>query len=158
MIPTDRGTPPETVHKTPVPTHVMHSNTFRRLTPGLSLLSLMFLLRIDLGLTQPRLRAGRSLGGHRRLAVYRNHTDLASNEPDRPPNLTDGRCVLPPSGIRSLRWALGRSPFPPSLDGTRPRGVHPPWDPWCLESRLLGSPVAAHAPRAATPPPHRRGA
>src|SRR5262249_41902535 len=98
MIPTDRGTPPETVHKTPVPAHIMHSNTFRRLTPGLSLLWLMFLLRIDLGLTQPRLRAGRSLGGHRRLAVCRNHTDLASNEPDRPPILTDGRCVLPPSG------------------------------------------------------------
>src|ERR1700740_142865 len=31
MIPSERGTPPEIVHSTPVPAQVMHSSTFRRL-------------------------------------------------------------------------------------------------------------------------------
>src|SRR3974390_3950240 len=57
MIPSERGTPPETVHKTPVPAHVMHSNTLRRLT-SVSLISLMILLRMDFGLHRRRLRAG----------------------------------------------------------------------------------------------------
>src|SRR6266487_33476 len=35
MMPSDRGTPPEIVHSTPVPAHVIHSNTFRRCMPGL---------------------------------------------------------------------------------------------------------------------------
>ena len=34
MIPSESGTPPEIVHSTPVPAQVMHSNTFRRLTPA----------------------------------------------------------------------------------------------------------------------------
>ena len=34
MRPAERGTPPEMVHSTPVPTHVMHSRTLRRLTPS----------------------------------------------------------------------------------------------------------------------------
>src|SRR5258707_1036911 len=33
MIPSERGTPPEIVHSTPVPAQVMHSSTFRRLRP-----------------------------------------------------------------------------------------------------------------------------
>src|SRR5262249_27378427 len=33
MMPTERGTPPAMVHSTPVPAHVMHSSTRRRLTP-----------------------------------------------------------------------------------------------------------------------------
>src|SRR5207248_2704927 len=37
MIPSERGTPPATVHSTPVPAQVMHSSTLRRLTPGCSL-------------------------------------------------------------------------------------------------------------------------
>src|SRR5262249_3874892 len=48
MIPSESGTPPEIVHSTPVPAQVMHSNTFRRLTPAFPLLfveSLMFVLR-----------------------------------------------------------------------------------------------------------------
>src|SRR5579863_528339 len=34
MRPSERGTPPEIDHSTPVPTHVMHSRTFRRFTPS----------------------------------------------------------------------------------------------------------------------------
>src|SRR5581483_7667703 len=34
MMPSECGTPPDTVHKTPVPTQVMHSSTLRRLTPS----------------------------------------------------------------------------------------------------------------------------
>src|SRR6185437_16981171 len=34
MRPAARGTPPEMVHSTPVPTHVMHSRTLRRMTPS----------------------------------------------------------------------------------------------------------------------------
>ena len=34
MIPSEWGTPPATVHSTPVPTQVMHSSTLRRLTPS----------------------------------------------------------------------------------------------------------------------------
>ncbi len=34
MRPSECGTPPETVHSTPVPTQVMHSSTLRRLTPS----------------------------------------------------------------------------------------------------------------------------
>src|SRR5262249_51884098 len=48
MIPSESGTPPEIVHSTPVPAQVMHSNTFRRLTPAFPLLfveSLMVVLR-----------------------------------------------------------------------------------------------------------------
>src|SRR5262245_1587418 len=48
MIPSESGTPPEIVHSTPVPAQVMHSNTFRRLTPALRSLfaeSLMVVLR-----------------------------------------------------------------------------------------------------------------
>src|SRR6516165_11932812 len=48
MIPSESGTPPEIVHSTPVPAQVMHSNTFRRLTPAfLSLFveALMVVLR-----------------------------------------------------------------------------------------------------------------
>src|SRR6516164_6143953 len=51
MIPSESGTPPEIVHSTPDPAQVMHSNTFRRLTPALRSLfveSLMVVL-------QPRL-------------------------------------------------------------------------------------------------------
>src|SRR6516164_1759869 len=33
MIPSERGTPPEIDHSTPVPAQVMHSSTFLRLTP-----------------------------------------------------------------------------------------------------------------------------
>src|SRR6266550_1967126 len=33
MIPSERGTPPEIVHSTPVPAQVMHSSAFRRLRP-----------------------------------------------------------------------------------------------------------------------------
>src|SRR6266498_4229696 len=33
MMPSERGTPPEIVHNTPVPAQVMHSNTLRRFTP-----------------------------------------------------------------------------------------------------------------------------
>src|SRR5262249_9597364 len=36
MMPSECGTPPEIVHRTPVPHHVMHSSTLRRLTPFLS--------------------------------------------------------------------------------------------------------------------------
>src|SRR5215467_11999641 len=48
MIPSESGTPPEIVHSTPVPAQVMHSNTFRRLTPAFRSLfveSLMVVLR-----------------------------------------------------------------------------------------------------------------
>src|SRR6516164_8977210 len=48
MIPSESGTPPEIVHSTPVPAQVMHSNTFRRLTPAfrsLFVASLMIVLR-----------------------------------------------------------------------------------------------------------------
>src|SRR5215471_18117471 len=48
MIPSESGTPPEIVHSTPVPAQVMHSNTFRRLTPAFRLLfvkSLIVVLR-----------------------------------------------------------------------------------------------------------------
>src|SRR5580693_7983268 len=34
MMPSEWGTPPETVHNTPVPIQVMHSSTLRRLTPS----------------------------------------------------------------------------------------------------------------------------
>ena len=34
MMPTERGTPPATVHSTPVPAQVMHSRILRRLTPS----------------------------------------------------------------------------------------------------------------------------
>ena len=34
MMPSEWGTPPDTVHNTPVPTQVMHSSTLRRLTPS----------------------------------------------------------------------------------------------------------------------------
>src|SRR5215471_12174651 len=34
MMPSEVGTPPATVHRTPVPAQVMHSNTLRRLTPS----------------------------------------------------------------------------------------------------------------------------
>src|SRR5229473_56478 len=44
MIPSDRGTPPATVHSIPVPAQVMHSNTFRRLTPALPSLLLKWLM------------------------------------------------------------------------------------------------------------------
>ena len=40
-LPKSRGTPPDTVHNTPVPTQVMHSSTLRRLTPSLRLDSLI---------------------------------------------------------------------------------------------------------------------
>src|SRR5260370_27306847 len=36
MMPSERGTPPDIVHSTPVPAQVMHSNTLRRLTPRAS--------------------------------------------------------------------------------------------------------------------------
>src|SRR5215470_1679485 len=48
MIPSESGTPPEIVHSTPVPAQVIHSNTFRRLTPAFRSLfveSLMIVLR-----------------------------------------------------------------------------------------------------------------
>src|ERR1700686_2228408 len=32
--PSERGTPPATVHRTPVPAQVMHSSTLRRLKPS----------------------------------------------------------------------------------------------------------------------------
>src|SRR5262249_841451 len=80
MIPTALGTPPETGHKTPVPAHVMHSNTFRRLTPGWSLLSLMILLRIDFGLTQPRLSEGSLFPDHGTLK--RRAITLSNEQPD----------------------------------------------------------------------------
>src|SRR6516162_2471115 len=51
MIPSESGTPPEIVHSTPVPAQVMHSNTFRRLTPAFRSLfveSLMVVLRDSL--------------------------------------------------------------------------------------------------------------
>src|SRR5216684_2811762 len=44
MIPSERGTPPAIVHSTPVPAQVMHSNTFRRLTPALPSLLLKWLM------------------------------------------------------------------------------------------------------------------
>lgn len=34
MMPSERGTPPVMVQSTPVPAHVMHSSTLRRLTPS----------------------------------------------------------------------------------------------------------------------------
>src|SRR5271154_5875598 len=34
MMPSECGTPPDTVHSTPVPTQVIHSRTLRRLTPS----------------------------------------------------------------------------------------------------------------------------
>src|SRR6516165_10567514 len=48
MIPSERGTPPEIVHSTPVPAQVMHSSTLRRLGPALRWLfvaSFMVVLR-----------------------------------------------------------------------------------------------------------------
>src|SRR5262249_18702670 len=60
MIPSESGTPPEIVHSTPVPAQVMHSNTFRRLTPAFRSLfveSLIVVLRDSsacLELTGPR--------------------------------------------------------------------------------------------------------
>src|SRR6266516_3141485 len=40
MMPSDRGTPPDIVHSTPVPAQVMHSSTLRRCIPRLSSLLL----------------------------------------------------------------------------------------------------------------------
>jgi hypothetical protein len=60
MIPSESGTPPEIVHSTPIPAQVMHSNTFRRLTPAFRSLfveSLMVVLRYSsprLMVTGPR--------------------------------------------------------------------------------------------------------
>src|SRR6266487_5960371 len=62
MMPSERGTPPEIVHNTPVPAQVMHSNTLRRFTPrspSLFLDSLIccFSRANVVGLTQERLGA-----------------------------------------------------------------------------------------------------
>src|SRR6266702_1399193 len=62
MMPSERGTPPEIVHNTPVPAQVMHSNTLRRFTPRLPSLFLdspicRFSRAQVVGLTQERLGA-----------------------------------------------------------------------------------------------------
>src|SRR5580704_2698098 len=44
MMPSERGTPLETVHSTPVPTQVIHSSTLRRLTSSRSNLLIAYLL------------------------------------------------------------------------------------------------------------------
>ena len=44
MMPMERGIPPDTVHRTPVPAHVMHSR-MRRLTPSSGLEAMPNLLR-----------------------------------------------------------------------------------------------------------------
>src|SRR6267142_7223809 len=36
MMPSERGTPPDIVHRTPVPAQVLHSRILRRLTPSLA--------------------------------------------------------------------------------------------------------------------------
>ena len=52
--PSERGTPPVTVHRTPVPAQVMHSSTLRRLKPSpsrlmeVSFLDVITALRLDL--------------------------------------------------------------------------------------------------------------
>src|SRR5499427_2931334 len=87
MIPSESGTPPEIVHSTPVPAQVMHSNTFRRLTPAfLSLFvdSLMVVLRYS----SPRL----VVTGPRR-DLFPDHRILQA-----------GRGRLPPRRLRSPRF------------------------------------------------------
>src|SRR6266568_627862 len=73
MMPSERGTPPDIVHSTPVPAQVMHSNTLRRFTPRSSSVFLDSLIafspalcgRIDAGETgrERALFPGESGGG-----------------------------------------------------------------------------------------------
>src|SRR6516164_336379 len=73
MMPSERGTPPEIVHSTPVPAQVMHSNTFRRLTPPFPspfVGSLMMVLLAFVGLTR--------LDRTRARLYSRNHPDVSS--------------------------------------------------------------------------------
>src|ERR1700751_1074969 len=58
-MPTERGTPPMTVHKTPVPAHVMHSKILRRLGPSPGVLSRSDLM-VTLRVAAIRLRGPRS--------------------------------------------------------------------------------------------------
>src|SRR6266436_4423923 len=46
IMPMERGVPPAIVHSTPVPAQVMHSNTFRRLTPACPLFFVELLMVI----------------------------------------------------------------------------------------------------------------
>ena len=57
QMPSEWGTPPETVHRTPVPAQVMHSSTLRRLRPSSRVDWLIF------GLLIPPARSRMSRGG-----------------------------------------------------------------------------------------------
>src|ERR1700719_4083755 len=63
ISPSECGTPPATLHKTPVPTQVMHSSTLRRLTPSSrSNSGIDYLLRAEpVGLSAARIGQGRDL-------------------------------------------------------------------------------------------------
>src|SRR5262249_17033836 len=66
------------------------------------------------------------------------------------------RIALRPSGIRSRRCAPRRNRLPPSLGGIPPSAARTARANPHQEIRPPASPIAVHAPRAATRPPRRQ--
>jgi hypothetical protein len=119
MIPSESGTPPEIVHSTPVPAQVMHSNTFRRLTPAFRSLFVELLIVVLRDLSACLLVTGPTrdlFPDHGRVKISartpkseigrRRRHRATGGLPDCCARAASGHAAAPPSSVMNARLLI----------------------------------------------------